>query len=204
MSPATWSRRARASSSRSTSGTSSTDKTDRTFDQYVEWIRNEVPFLDFAPIVSISAKTGQRVGRVLEAAIDIWGERRKRDLDRRAEPGPDRRDGSNAAAAGPRASAEAVLRDPGRRRAADVRLLRLGRVGGPLQLPALPREPAARDVRLRWDADPARVPRPDSVKLPRRKKAVRSARGRRPARGPRRGTRGGGHADGRRTRSRRP
>ncbi len=54
------------------------DKTDRTFDQYTEWIRNEVPFLDFAPIVSISAKTGQRVGRVLEAAIDIWGERRKR------------------------------------------------------------------------------------------------------------------------------
>jgi GTP-binding protein len=54
------------------------DKTDRTFDQYVEWIRSEVPFLDFAPVVSISAKTGQRVGRVLELAIDIWGERRKR------------------------------------------------------------------------------------------------------------------------------
>ncbi len=54
------------------------DKTDRTFDQYVEWIRNEVPFLDFAPIVSISAKTGQRVGKVLEAAIDIWAERRRR------------------------------------------------------------------------------------------------------------------------------
>ena len=62
------------------------DKTDRTFDQYIEWIRNEVPFLDFAPIVSISAKTGQRVGRVLELAIDIWAERRKRvstgDLNR--------------------------------------------------------------------------------------------------------------------------
>jgi GTP-binding protein len=54
------------------------EKTDRTFDQYTEWIRNEVPFLDFAPIVSISAKTGQRVGRVLELAIDIWAERRKR------------------------------------------------------------------------------------------------------------------------------
>ena len=54
------------------------DKTDRTFDQYIEWIRNEVPFLDFAPIVSISAKTGQRVGRVLEAAVDIWAERRRR------------------------------------------------------------------------------------------------------------------------------
>jgi GTP-binding protein len=54
------------------------DKTDRTFDQYTEWIRNEVPFLEFAPILSISAKTGQRVGKVLEMAIDIWGERRKR------------------------------------------------------------------------------------------------------------------------------
>jgi GTP-binding protein len=54
------------------------DKTDRTFDQYVEWIRGEVPFIEFAPVVSISAKTGQRVGRVLELAIDIWGERRKR------------------------------------------------------------------------------------------------------------------------------
>jgi GTP-binding protein len=54
------------------------DKTDRTFDQYTEWIRTEAPFLDFAPIVSISARTGQRVGRVLEMAVDIWGERRKR------------------------------------------------------------------------------------------------------------------------------
>ena len=54
------------------------DKTDKTFAQYTEWIRSEVPFLDFAPLVSISAKTGQRVGKVLELAIDIWGERRKR------------------------------------------------------------------------------------------------------------------------------
>jgi GTP-binding protein len=54
------------------------DKTDRTFDQYTEWIRNQTPFLDFAPVVSISAKTHQRVGKVLELAIDIWGERRKR------------------------------------------------------------------------------------------------------------------------------
>ena len=54
------------------------EKTDRTFDQYVEWIRAQTPFLDFAPVVSISAKTGQRVGKVLELAVDIWGERRKR------------------------------------------------------------------------------------------------------------------------------
>ena len=54
------------------------DKTDRTFDQYVEWIRNDAPFLEFAPVVSISAKTHQRVGRVLELAVDIWAERRRR------------------------------------------------------------------------------------------------------------------------------
>jgi GTP-binding protein len=55
-----------------------TEKTDRTFDQYVEWIRREAPFLDFAPVISISATTGQRVDRIVEAAVDIWGERRKR------------------------------------------------------------------------------------------------------------------------------
>ena len=54
------------------------EKTDRTFDEYVTGIRRQVPFLDFAPVVSISAKTGQRVGRVLETAVDVWGERRKR------------------------------------------------------------------------------------------------------------------------------
>jgi GTP-binding protein len=53
-------------------------KTDRTFDQYVEWIRRDAPFLSFAPVISISAKTGQRVDRVLEMAVDVWGERRKR------------------------------------------------------------------------------------------------------------------------------
>jgi GTP-binding protein len=54
------------------------EKTDRTFDEYVTAMRREVPFLDFAPVVSISAKTGQRVSRVLELAVDVWGERRKR------------------------------------------------------------------------------------------------------------------------------
>ena len=54
------------------------EKTDRSFDEYVTAMRGEVPFLDFAPVVSISAKTGQRVSRVLELAVDVWGERRKR------------------------------------------------------------------------------------------------------------------------------
>jgi GTP-binding protein len=53
-------------------------KTGQTFDQYVTWIRAEAPFLDFAPIVSISAKTGLRIERVLELAVDVWAERRRR------------------------------------------------------------------------------------------------------------------------------
>jgi len=54
------------------------DKSGQTFDTYVDWIRHEAPFLDFAPAVSISAKTGQRVARVLELAVDVWAERRRR------------------------------------------------------------------------------------------------------------------------------
>jgi GTPase len=54
------------------------EKTGTTFDQYVTWIRADAPFLDFAPVVSISAKTGQRVERVLELAVDVWAERRRR------------------------------------------------------------------------------------------------------------------------------
>ncbi len=40
-------------------------------------IRADTPFLDFAPIVAISAKTGQRVGRVLDAALEIAAGRRR-------------------------------------------------------------------------------------------------------------------------------
>jgi GTP-binding protein len=54
------------------------EKTGRTFDEYAAALRGQVPFLDFAPIVSISARTGQRAGRALELAVDVWGERRKR------------------------------------------------------------------------------------------------------------------------------
>jgi GTP-binding protein len=55
-----------------------TEKTDRTFDEYISALRAQAAFLDFAPVVSISALTGQRAGKVLELAVDVWGERRKR------------------------------------------------------------------------------------------------------------------------------
>ena len=54
------------------------EKTGKTFDEYSARIRRDVPFLDVSPIVAISAKTGQRVGRVLEAALEIAAERRRR------------------------------------------------------------------------------------------------------------------------------
>lgn len=53
-------------------------KTHKTFDEFVVTLRRELGFVDYAPVVSISAKTGQRVQRVLELAVDVWGERRRR------------------------------------------------------------------------------------------------------------------------------
>jgi GTP-binding protein len=44
----------------------------------VRRIRAEAPFLDFAPVIAISAKTGQRVGRALDAALDVAAGRRRR------------------------------------------------------------------------------------------------------------------------------
>ena len=49
------------------------DKTDRTFDQYIEWIRNEVPFLDFAPILSISATNASRLRNCCLVKLSISG-----------------------------------------------------------------------------------------------------------------------------------
>ncbi len=54
------------------------EKTPNTFDEYVAALRREAHFLDFAPIVAISAKTGQRVGRVLDDALEIAAQRRRR------------------------------------------------------------------------------------------------------------------------------
>jgi GTP-binding protein len=53
-------------------------KTHRTFDEFVATLRRDLPFIDYAPVLSVSAKTGQRVQRVLELAVDVWGERRRR------------------------------------------------------------------------------------------------------------------------------
>jgi GTP-binding protein len=54
------------------------EKDPTTFDAYVGAVRREAPFLNFAPILAISARTGQRVGRVLDTAMDIAAQRRRR------------------------------------------------------------------------------------------------------------------------------
>lgn len=57
------------------------DAIDRTPDagaRYLAAVRRELPFLDYAPVLFISAKTGLNVNRLLERAIAIWDERSKR------------------------------------------------------------------------------------------------------------------------------
>ena len=135
------------------------DKTHKTFEDLVVTLRRELAFIDYAPIVSISAKTGQRVQKVLELAVDVWGERRRRISTGRAQPPRRRRDRADAAGRGQGEAAQDPLRDPGGRRAADVRVLHHRSGVRALLVPALPREPAARRVRVHRHADPARVPR---------------------------------------------
>ncbi len=54
------------------------EKDDKTFEQHVARLRAEAPFLHFAPVVAISALTGLRAGRILDEALQIANERRRR------------------------------------------------------------------------------------------------------------------------------
>ena len=132
--------RARRTSTRSTSTSAS--------------IRSEAPFLDFAPIVSISAKTGQRVGRVLEAAVEsppsVAAASRRPQLNQLAAARPTLRQGR-------RCQGQAAADSSTRTQAADRSRRRSccspGEAGrGPFQLPALSGEPAPRGA----SASPAR------------------------------------------------
>jgi GTP-binding protein len=54
------------------------EKDTWTIQKYEQRLRDMMKFVDYAPIVFISAKTGQRVTRVLELARQAWEERNKR------------------------------------------------------------------------------------------------------------------------------
>jgi GTP-binding protein len=47
------------------------DKEARTADEYLQYVRDEFKFLSFAPVLFISAKTGRRVERILDAVEAI-------------------------------------------------------------------------------------------------------------------------------------
>lgn len=47
------------------------EKDSHTTDQYIKVLRKRMPFLDYAPIITLSAKSGQRVNRLLELAAYV-------------------------------------------------------------------------------------------------------------------------------------
>jgi GTP-binding protein len=51
------------------------EKTATTMDEYTAIIRRELNFMDYVPILFISAKTGQRVDQVLPMALRVQEER---------------------------------------------------------------------------------------------------------------------------------
>ncbi len=54
------------------------EKDTYTFNEYTDGLKEAFKFIDFAPMLFISALTGQRVNRVLPLALDIARERHKR------------------------------------------------------------------------------------------------------------------------------
>lgn len=54
------------------------EKTGTTINQYERALREEMKFVDYAPMIFVSALTGQRVNHILDIAMSVAEERRKR------------------------------------------------------------------------------------------------------------------------------
>jgi GTP-binding protein len=54
------------------------EKDTHTINEFTERIRNDLKFLDYVPVLFISAKTGQRVQKVLPLALQVQEERLRR------------------------------------------------------------------------------------------------------------------------------
>jgi GTP-binding protein len=48
------------------------EKDSDTMEEYTQWVREALKFLDYVPVMYISALTGQRVHKVLPTALDVW------------------------------------------------------------------------------------------------------------------------------------
>ncbi len=53
-------------------------KEDKTYEEMVDDIRDELKFLHYAPLITVSAKTGMRVGKILEHITAIYGRYKQR------------------------------------------------------------------------------------------------------------------------------
>jgi GTP-binding protein len=53
-------------------------KGERNTEEYTKMVRESLNFMDYVPVVFVSAKTGQRVPKILDAAMDIKAERIRR------------------------------------------------------------------------------------------------------------------------------
>jgi GTPase len=54
------------------------EKDDTTFNAYTKQLREAFSFLPYAPLMFISAKTGQRVNNILDTVLEVYQERQKR------------------------------------------------------------------------------------------------------------------------------
>ncbi|HMA77488.1 MAG TPA: ribosome biogenesis GTPase Der [Candidatus Krumholzibacteriaceae bacterium] len=54
------------------------DKTDLDYQTFKKVIHKSIPFVEYAPIITVSAKTGTRIGAILPKCFEIQGERIKK------------------------------------------------------------------------------------------------------------------------------
>lgn len=54
------------------------EKDDKTVKKYYDQLKLEAKFLNFAPAITLSAKTGQRVSRIFQVVSDVYSQYRKR------------------------------------------------------------------------------------------------------------------------------
>ena len=113
------------------------DKETSTTAQFERKVRDRMKFLDFAPVITISALTGQRVDKILPLVLRANEARNRRiptsQLNAFFEDAVSQPRGGSCACAGQRRSLQTsrAIHDAGRCAAADVCCFHFGRQSGP-------------------------------------------------------------------------
>ena len=124
------------------------EKDSHTMPIYEREVREALNFIPYAPLMFISAQSGQRVNKILELVQTVNENRYQRIGTAELNKFPARRRLPPAPAQPRRRPRQIPIRDPGRRRPAHHRLLLQQTGVGPLQLPTLPGKPPPRAVLL--------------------------------------------------------